>query len=218
MARTRAANYEDQKELILAGAAELFASRGYLGTSMNDVAEACGLSKGALYHYYQDKDELLSSIAEAHVTRLVSLVKSVEQDRAIAPQERLRVLIMRFLVEYSDAQNSHRVLTEDVKYLPEAAKRRILDRERVVVKGFADAIAVLRPDIKAADVHKPVAMLLFGMLNWMFTWFRPRGKLTHETFAPLVCELFFHGLEGMREVARKPNPPARSLMKAGTKS
>src|SRR2546426_10399037 len=116
MARPRASNYEEQKESILAGAADLFARLGYLGTSMNDVAEACGLSKGALYHYYRDKDELLSSIAETHVTRLVLLVKSVEQDETIPARERLQVLIMRFLVEYSNAQNSDRVLTDDVKY------------------------------------------------------------------------------------------------------
>ena len=153
MARTRAPNYEGQKESILAGAADLFARRGYLGTSMNDVADACGLSKGALYHYYRDKDQLLISIAETHVTRLVALVKSVERDDTIAARERLQVLIMRFLVEYSDAQNSHRVLTDDVKYLPEEDRQRILDQERIVVKGFADAIAVVRPDTKAADVH-----------------------------------------------------------------
>jgi len=214
MARTRAPNYEGQKESILAGAADLFARRGYLGTSMNDVAEASGLSKGALYHYYRDKDQLLISIAESHVTRLVALVKSVEQDDTIAARERLQVLIMRFLVEYSDAQNSHRVLTDDVKYLPEEDRQRILDQERVVVKGFADAIAVVRPDTKAADVHKAVAMLLFGMLNWMFTWLRPEGRLTHATIAPLVCELFFHGLEGMREMTKRPKSPARARAKS----
>ena len=213
MARTRAPNYEDQKESILAGAADLFARRGYLGTSMNDVAEASGLSKGALYHYYRDKDQLLISIAESHVTRLVALVKSVEQDDTIAARERLQVLITRFLVEYADAQNSHRVLTDDVKYLPEEDRQRILDQERVVVKGFADAIAVVRPDAKAADVHKAVAMLLFGMLNWMFTWLRPQGRLTHASIAPLVCELFFHGLEGMREMAKRPKSAAKARAK-----
>jgi TetR/AcrR family transcriptional regulator len=213
MARTRASNYDDQKKTILAGAADLFARRGYLGTSMNDVAEACRVSKGSLYHYYRDKDELLVCIAETHVTRLVTLVKSVEQEETIPARDRLQVLITRFLIEYSDAQNSHRVLTEDVKYLPEQARRRILDQERLVVKGFADAIAVLRPDTKAAGLHKAVAMLLFGMLNWMFTWLRPGGSLTHAAMAPLVCELFFHGLEGMREMSKKP----KSLGKAGVK-
>ncbi len=67
-----------------------------------------------------------------------------------------------------------------------------------MVDGFARAIAVHRPDLMEAELHKAVAMLLFGMLNWMFTWLRPDGKLTHTTIAPLVCDLFFGGLPGVR--------------------
>jgi AcrR family transcriptional regulator len=197
MARPRAPNYEDQRDAILSGAAELFARRGYLGTSMNDVAEGCGLSKASLYHYYRDKDEVLASIAERHVTRLVELVRSVESDASLLPRNRLEVLITRFLIEYADAQNSHRVLTQDVKYLPADDRERILQLERAVVSGFANAIAIQRPDVLEADLHKAVAMLLFGMLNWMFTWLQPDGRLSHATIAPLVRDLFLNGLTGM---------------------
>ncbi len=198
MARTKTQSYDDQKHAILVGAAALFAQRGYHGTSMNDVAQACGLSKAALYHYYRDKDELLASIAQAHVARLAELVQSVQADAQLRPQDRLEALITRFLTEYSDARNSHRVLTEDVKFLPPEARERILALERTVVSGFADAISIQRPDLKEADLHKAVAMLLFGMLNWMFTWLRPEGRLTHASIAPLVCDLFFRGLPGIQ--------------------
>lgn len=198
MARLKTQNFDDQKQVIQLEAAALFARRGYLGTSMNDVSEACGLSKASLYHYFGDKDELLTSIAEGHVKRLAELVDSVEADKSLKSSDHLKELITRFLTEYSDAQNSHRVLTEDVKFLSAPARERILQLERKVVGGFADAIAVHRPDMREAELHKAVAMLLFGMLNWMFTWLRADGKLTHETIAPLVCDLFFHGLPGMR--------------------
>ncbi len=209
MARLRTPKYDDQRRAILRCAAELFAGRGYLGTSMNDVAEGCGLSKPSLYHYFHDKDELLACIAEEHVACLAELVHSVEGEATLAREDRLKVLITRFLTEYSDARNSHRVLTEDVKFLPQATRERILQLERVVVSGFADAISVHRPDLLAAQLHKTVAMLLFGMLNWMFTWVRADGKLTHEALAPLVCDLFFHGLPGIRVPLPSPDsaPP-----------
>jgi AcrR family transcriptional regulator len=208
MARTRAPNYDNQKEAILSSAAELFARSGYQGTSMNDVAEGSGLSKATLYHYYRDKDELLVSIAAGHVTKLVELVRSVEADSLIQPTDRLEVLITRFLTEYADAQHSHRVLTEDVKFLPDDARRQIQELERTVVRGFADAITVRCPDLRFAKLDKPVAMLLFGMLNWMFTWLQPGGKLTHATIAPIVCDLFLNGLAGIR-VPRELKPVKR---------
>ena len=54
MGRGRHAGYDGQREMILAHAAALFARGGYPGTSMNQVAQACGLSKATLYHYYRD--------------------------------------------------------------------------------------------------------------------------------------------------------------------
>src|ERR1700761_720674 len=186
-----------QREAILAEAAALFAERGYHGTSMSDLAEACGLSKATLYHHYRDKSEVLTHIAEGHVSRLVELCASVEADPAVTPDARLQVLVELFLAQYSEAQNSHRVLTEDVRFLPPEDRNRILDKERRVVQSFADAVAMLRPDLAKRKLTKPLAMLLFGMLNWMFTWLRPNGALTHASVTPLVLNLFFDGVRNM---------------------
>jgi TetR/AcrR family transcriptional regulator len=74
MARPRSAGYDDQRDLILARAAALFAQHGYTATSMNQVAAACELSKAALYHYVRDKHALLALVAEGHVKRLETVV------------------------------------------------------------------------------------------------------------------------------------------------
>jgi AcrR family transcriptional regulator len=212
MTQARGENFEGQREAILTSAAELFALRGYHGTSMNDVADACRLSKATLYHYYVDKSELLGNIAERHVSALVQLCELVRNDATIPPAKQLEALISRFLNEYAEAQNFHRVLTEDVRFLPRRARDRILDKERQVVQAFADAVAFVRPDVKRAALEKPIAMLLFGMLNWMFTWLRPKGRLTHASVAPLVCDLFLNGLNGLSALPakRERRPAVRS--------
>ena len=193
MPRGRAPGYDVQREQILARAADLFARQGYTATSMNQVALACGVSKPSLYHYVRDKYQLLVEIAEGHVDRLKTLVAAAPpQPRD--PQARMRSLIASFLEAYADAQAAHRVLTEDVKFLEPADRRRVLDGQRHVVAAFAEAIADTRPELRAAELHKPVAMLLFGMMNWMFTWLQPGGKLTHAAMAPIVADLFFGGL------------------------
>jgi len=201
MPRGRAKSYDDQRELILARAATLFARRGYRATSMNEVAQACGLSKATLYHYYRDKYAILVSIAEGHVQRLHALVAEVGAER-LAPEAHLRELIHRIVLEYADAQHAHRVLTDDVRFLNDEDRERILGKEREVVAGFARALTALRPELKKARLAKPLTMLLFGMINWMFTWMQPTGPLDHAAMAPIVADLFLGGLPAVK-LARK---------------
>jgi TetR/AcrR family transcriptional regulator len=193
LARPRAANYDDQREQILARAAELFARQGYSGTTMNQVAAACGVTKPTLYHYFTDKQSLLLHIAAGHVARLEALAAEVRA-LSLTPEARLRTMIERFMRAYAGARHQHRVLTEDVRFLPDAERHQVVAAERRVVASFADAIVALRPDLQARALHKPLTMLLFGMMNWTFTWLRPDGALTYEALGDMIADLFCGGL------------------------
>lgn len=200
MARPRAATYEDQRAQILKAAADLFARKGYTAATLNEVASASGVSKATLYHYFSDKHALLEDIVASHVARLQRIAKeagALPPDAPAAPcsaaEARLRSLIRRFMQVYADAQSEHRVLTEDVKFLDERARETVLDGQRQVVAAFAQGIADCRSDL-AAELHKPLAMLLFGMINWTFTWLRSDGALTYAALGEIVADLFFGGL------------------------
>ncbi len=200
MARGRSADYELNRETIVRTATRLFAQQGYPGTSMSDLARECGISKPLLYHYVSDKYELLSEITESHVTRLEALVGEVAS-QGLAPAPRLRELIRRFVHEYAQARHDHGVLTQDVKFLEPKDRNRVLRKERAVVAAFASTIAQARPDLAKAALDKPLTMLLFGMINWMFTWLSPEGRLRHDDMAPIVADLFLGGLGAV-------NPPS----------
>ena len=211
MARTRSAGYEDQREMILAHAAHLFARRGYPATSMNQVAEACGLSKATLYHYYRDKYSLLVSIADSHVSRLQALVSEVAaQD--LPPEQQMRELIRRILIEYADAQDAHRVLTEDVKFLEAEDRERVIGKEREVVAGFARAVGIMHPELRQALLATPLTMLLFGMINWMFTWMKADGELGYDAMAPIVADLFLGGLRAVQPPGKPSGAAALAPM------
>ncbi|HEY1227269.1 MAG TPA: TetR/AcrR family transcriptional regulator [Ramlibacter sp.] len=210
MGRGRHAGYDDQRETILAQAAHLFATRGYSATSMNEVAEACGLSKATLYHYYRDKYALLFSIADTHVERLQGIVRDAVSGTR-EPRARLQALVKRLVEEYADAQDAHWVLTSEVRFLEPADRRRVLDRERALVAAFAQVVGDLRPDLKEAALSKPLTMLLFGMVNWMFTWMKPEGALDHDAMAPIVTDLFLGGLGAVQvPPAAAPEQPAKT--------
>lgn len=200
MGRPRSSAFDDHRKGILDTAAALFAQKGYLGTTMNEVAQACGITKPTLYHYYRDKDDLLVNIADGHVSALVDLTRAVEREHEPGAQ-RLHALVHRFLSEYASARDKHRVLTEDVKYLQQDDLARVLDKERLVVKAFADAIAEMRPDLRGHHLEKPVAMLLFGMINWLFTWWHPEGALGPQALTRMIDQFIFGGLAAIDPAA-----------------
>jgi AcrR family transcriptional regulator len=164
---------------------------------MQQEAVACGTRKATLYHYVRDKHDLLTQICKGHVLRLETLVQAV-RSQGLPPQDHLQALIHHFMQAYASAQNEHRVLTEDVRFLADDERTAVLDGQRRVVLAFGDAVAALRPELARQRLHKPLAMLLFGMMNWTFTWLRAEGELTHASLAPLVTELFLGGLPAVR--------------------
>lgn len=202
MARPRAAGYDDQRAAILAQAARLFAQQGFPSTTMVQVAAATGLSKAALYHYVRDKDQLLAEIAHAQLDALHALIDAVLAGHATrggsSPETDartlLRALIEGLVIGYTDARDAHRVLSDEVRYLAPAEHARIVERQRALVAVLADALARWQPQQAAAGLAKPLTMLLFGMVNWLFTWLRPDGALDHRQLAPIVADLFLAGV------------------------
>jgi AcrR family transcriptional regulator len=199
MARTRAATFELQRASILHAAARLFADSGFPSASMAQLAQACGISKALLYHYYRDKAHILLDIADGYMDRLIGIVAEVKA-RKLPPEAHLRALVQRFMQEYQHSQAQHVVLVQDVKFLDDAGRERVRAKERQVVDAFAAAIARLDRRWTRKVLRVPLAMILFGMINWTFTWLRADGTLTYEDMADVVTEIFLHGV--VRESGR----------------
>jgi AcrR family transcriptional regulator len=210
VARTRAATFEQQRDAMLAAAAQLFAERGYPAASIADLAAQIRVSKGLLYHYYRDKEHLLFDIAERYVDRLVQLTVEVEA-AALPPEAALRQLIECFMVAYEHAGAFHRVLVQDVKYLSTVHRARVRAKQRQVIDAFARAIAAAAPDLASDRLLKPVTMTLFGMMNWTFTWLRPDGPVAHAELAPVVADLFLGGVRRLHAAGHaRPRAKAAS--------
>jgi AcrR family transcriptional regulator len=198
VARPRAPTFDHQRASILQTAAQLFAAHGYASTSMSALAGARGMSKALLYHYYRDKQHILFDIADSYMDLLLEIVDEVDA-QPLAPAEHLHALVARFMRTYQHAQPQHMVLVQDVKFLSAAKRLRVRAKERRVVDAFAAVIAALKPRFRSQELRVPLAMILFGMINWTFTWLRPRGKLTYDDMARIVSELFLTGVLPARE-------------------
>jgi AcrR family transcriptional regulator len=199
MPRGKAPTFDVQRGAIQRTAARLFADHGFRGASMADLARACGVSKALLYHYYRDKEHLLFDAADRYLDTLIGIVAEVRA-RNLPPARHLAALVERFMQEYEHSQAQHIVLVQDVKFLGQAERTRVIAKEREVVEAFAQAIAALRPRFRRKALHLPLAMILFGMINWTFTWLRPDGPLTYRDMAKIVIDVYLHGVTDAQRV------------------
>jgi AcrR family transcriptional regulator len=136
MARPKSASHELKRDEILDIAAQCFAEKSYPAASMNDIAAACGTSKARLYHYYESKEAILFDLLDRYTQRLLALVGQVEataQRRNLDDRAALHELIRSFLQEYETSATRHVALLHDTKFLGEAQRDEVLNRQRDVV-------------------------------------------------------------------------------------
>ncbi|WP_338911298.1 TetR/AcrR family transcriptional regulator [Mycetohabitans rhizoxinica] len=197
MARTRAPDHESQREQILNLAAEKFAQTSYPSTSMADLAAASGTSKARLYHYYESKEAILFDLLDRYTKRLMLIIAEVDgasQRRELNEQQTFAELIRAFLAEYETSHTRHVALLNDVKYLVQTQREIILDRQRDIVAAFARQLARAYPRRVTQSNQMALTMMVFGMINWTFTWFKPGGKMTYADFADEVIAVLERGL------------------------
>jgi AcrR family transcriptional regulator len=199
MARTKAPDHETQREQILELAAAKFAQTSYPSTSMSDLAAASGTSKARLYHYYESKEAILFDLLDRYTKRLMLIIAEVEgasHRRGLGERQTFAELVRAFLVEYETSHSRHVALLNDVKYLEDAQREVVLDRQRDIVAAFARQLARAYPERVTKDNQTALTMMVFGMINWTFTWLKPGGKLGYTEFAEQVVDMIEHGLTG----------------------
>ncbi|WP_137892745.1 TetR/AcrR family transcriptional regulator [Ramlibacter sp. 2FC] len=197
MARPKSATHDLKREEILDIAAQCFADRSYPAASMNEIAAAIGASKARLYHYYDSKEAILFDLLDRYTQRLLALIAETEataQRRNLNEHAALHELIRRFLEEYETSATRHVALLGDTKFLGEAQRALILNRQRDVVAAVTRFLCRAYPKRLTPQNQTAVTMMLFGMINWTFTWLRPGGPMRYADFAEEVIAMLEHGL------------------------
>src|SRR3569833_3309792 len=201
MARKQAADYEQRREAIVEHAARLFASRGFLGASVADLARACGQSKPLIYHYYPSKEDILFEVMDSHLLQLTGAVETVAGSQAPA-ERKLRDLTHRFMGLYVGAADRHKVLQNNLIHLPAERRAMIVTRQRALIDAVQALIAAVRPDLATPRAQQPLTRQFFGMINWSLTWFRPDGAASPDEVAALATVLIM-GKRAQRNALRR---------------
>ena len=194
-----ASNEPDRLAEIYRAAAQIICDKGYDATSMNDIAEAVGITKSGLYHHVSGKRNLLFSIMNFGMDSLEEQV--IVPARAIADAEqRLRAIITNHVHlitsrSTSKGNNPVTIVVDEVAGLTVAQRRKIDQRKRAYVDLIREALTELKESGRLRDLDVIAATFsLLGMILWLSRWYSPEGRLTPDQVSEEVTKIALSGL------------------------
>ena len=180
---------------ILEHAARLIFQHGYEATSMQEIAESCGLTKAGLYHHIKTKEALLLAIMHYGMDLFDDMVLAKVSDIA-DPVARLRECMARNIALVTqDSSKEVSIILHEHQTLTGAAGQEINLRKKRYVRFLEAAFreASERGQIRAVDPTL-AAFSFLGMVLWTYKWYRADGKLTPRQLSDGMIDLFFEGL------------------------
>jgi AcrR family transcriptional regulator len=184
----------DQKAAIRAGAARLFAERGYHATGITEICDAVGLGRGALYHHIGSKEELLFEISSMGLDELFEVSEAIVAE-PLGAGEKLRRLSRTLMRNLAENRAALTVYFRELDLMSPEYRSRLVARRagyQVLWEGVL-AEGVASGEFVAPD---PVVVKgLLGMHNYAYLWLREDGRLTPEEIGDRFCDVVLAGLE-----------------------
>jgi AcrR family transcriptional regulator len=195
---------------ILVHATNVFCDKGYAAASMRDLSRASGVSLSGLYYYFKSKEELLYLIQKHTFSTIVDRLRE-RLAEVKGPAERIRIFVLNHLEYFLANQKAMKVLSHEDDVLENGFGAEIASIKREYYRICVD----LMDDYKVArgsEFSSRTAVLsLFGMMNWIYTWYNPRVDGNAAELAREMGDIFLNGIgAGMRGSQRKKPAVSRT--------
>jgi TetR/AcrR family transcriptional regulator, cholesterol catabolism regulator len=193
--------YDRKLELILRTAARIFAEKSYHSTSMRDISRATGVSLAGLYHYCKSKEELLFLIQDNCFGRVLDRLNE-RLAGTTDPIQKLRIFIDNHLAFFAANMAEMKVLSHEADSLAGELRDRVTGKKEKYTKLARRILSEVRQQNPKEE--RPVDLTvatyaLFGMMNWIYNWYNPRGKIAVGDLVDNVTRLFLTGFLNGRE-------------------
>jgi TetR/AcrR family transcriptional regulator, cholesterol catabolism regulator len=202
--------YDQKLALILRTAAAIFAEKGYHQASIRDISRATGVSLSGLYYYFRSKEELLFRIQDhCFGTVLDNLEALLAEERD--PRRRLELLVENHLDFFVNNMKEMKVLSHEAESLSGKFRERVNAKKRRYSELCGEILAELRP--ASPSELRVATFALFGMMNWIYNWYRPGRDIPVAELAREMSRLY---LAGYLEAEPGRDPPASTRVRDQT--
>ena len=176
-------------------AAGLFNRKGYLQTTLDDIALGSRFSKGGIYHYFGSKDEILLSILDDYMDQVLDGLEP-ETEKIASGEDKIRYLISRHVRVFTENMDEAKALLHEKNCLPRKYQKSIEIRERQyyrIVRGVLESYFAGKKKIPKSTM--PVmTFLLFGICNWLYAWYDPEGAVDSRELSEIIWRIFLKGV------------------------
>jgi AcrR family transcriptional regulator len=189
----RVANGNDRRVEILKSAAAAFRRRGYHGASVDEIASALAMTKGNLYYYFRNKEEILFACHDYSLDILLRLMEQVQTEPA-PPEDKLRRLVLAFIhIILDELQGT--ALTLDLQALSHERLKEIIAKRDRFDRGLRTIIqqGIDEGRFRPGD-PKMIEFAIMGAVNWISKWFDPSGPMTSEQIGQAFADYLVGGL------------------------
>jgi AcrR family transcriptional regulator len=176
-------------------AADLFSTKGYVDTSVDDIAAAARVTKGGVYHYFRSKTEILYFICSTYVDLdLENLEKSLSAIQESV--EKIRFIVFRHIDHYTTHEYAAKTLLNEAYCLPPKHFAKVKSREKNYFRIVAGVLSEYLGSRADKATVTALTFTLFGMMNWIYSWYDPRKSLKPKELSNLIFEIFVRGVSG----------------------
>jgi len=186
-------NGKVRRDELLSVAARLFCEKGYLSTTMDDIAGELNVTKPALYYYIKTKHELLYEICESAIRELMEGVRAIDASPQSAVDE-LRALVNWHVNMFSRSGDIINVYLADEGALEPEKREHIRSLSREYEAIYRRIIQQAVDEGAFRDVNVPMTVrAIAGMCNWLASWYRVDGQMSADRIADIFLDIIIRG-------------------------
>jgi AcrR family transcriptional regulator len=194
---------------ILVHATNVFCDKGYAAASMRDLSRATGVSLSGLYYYFESKEELLYLIQKHTFSTIVDRLRQ-RLDEVADPADRIRMFILNHLEYFLANQKAMKVLSHEDDVLKNGCGAEIAALKREYYRICVDLMDGYKRARGLEFSSRTAVLSLFGMMNWIYTWYNPRVDADATELAREMGDIFLQGIGTARAKGPQKKRPAVS--------
>ncbi len=192
----RSEAFESNRRKILRTAAALFASKGFEGTSVRNIAEKSGISVPGMFYYFSSKEMILFEIMTSFMDDAYKKMMAIHNSD-IDPVEKLNEICKFYVEHYAGHKNELTILVSERKSLDPKHRQICIAKERDYVRALKSLFKDLadRNQLKPIN-HSVLAFIFFGMVHWTYRWYHPKLKkgIGPNQLGRIFSEVFLRGI------------------------